>query len=67
MDIEIKFGNRIKQLRKEKHLSQERLSFKSGLHRNYICDVERGKRNISLKGIEKIAIGLEVPIEELFK
>lgn len=61
------FGNRVRVLRKSLHLSQEDLSLKCGLHRNYICDLERGTRNVSLKAIEQLAEGLEVPIEELFK
>ena len=43
INIEKAFGQRVKKIRKSLGLSQEQLSFKSGLHRNYICDVERGK------------------------
>lgn len=62
----IKFGERVRSLRKLASISIEELSFRSGLNRNYISDVERGKRNISLKAISKIAQGLNVPIEALF-
>lgn len=46
--------------------SQEELAFRCSVSKNYISDVERGKRNVSLKAIEKIARGLEVEIYELF-
>ena len=66
-DIHILFGLRIKELRVRAHISQEELSFRSGLSKNYISDVERGTRNISLKSIEKIADGLAIRIKELFE
>ncbi|AHI53480.1 hypothetical protein SSABA_v1c00680 [Spiroplasma sabaudiense Ar-1343] len=56
----------MKELRVKANLTQEELSFRSGLHRNYISDTERGTRNISIKAVEKIAKGLEVPVENLF-
>lgn len=65
-DITIKFGVRVRQLRKLSNLSIEELAFRSDINKNYLSDVERGKRNISLKGIEKIAKGLNVPIDALF-
>ena len=55
-DIHILFGLRIKELRVRAHISQEELSFRSGLSKNYISDVERGTRNISLKAILVIAV-----------
>lgn len=64
-DIHILFGLRIKELRVRAHISQEELSFRSGLS-NYISDVERGTRNISLKAISKLADGLKVEVKELF-
>lgn len=65
--VEIKFGNRMKELRLKNRISQEELAFRCGLSKNYISDVERGKRNVSLKSIDKIAIGLNVCMSELFK
>ncbi|WP_338972449.1 helix-turn-helix transcriptional regulator [Spiroplasma endosymbiont of Panorpa germanica] len=56
----------MKEIRTKANLTQEELSFRSGLHRNYISDTERGTRNISIKAVEKIAQGLEVPVEDLF-
>lgn len=64
--ILIKFGQRVRQLRKEKNLSQEELSFKTDLHRTYIGMIERAEKNITLVNIEKIANALEVSINDLF-
>ncbi len=60
-------GKRIKDLRLSKGLSQEKFALSIEMDRTYFASVESGKRNISLKNIEKIANGLNVSIEELFK
>lgn len=65
-DIQKKIGDKIRELRKQKGLSQEKVAFKSGLHRTYISDVERGFRNVSIKNIDKIAKALGVSIKSLF-
>jgi len=60
------FGNRIKQLREEKSLSQEKFALSIGMDRTYYASVESGKRNISLVNIERISDGLEISISDLF-
>ena len=63
----LKFGKRVRELRKERQLSQEKLGELAGLHRTYIGMVERGERNISLKNLEQIAKAFKVNIDELFR
>lgn len=60
------FASKVKQLREERGLSQEKLAAKAGLHRTYIGMVERQERNPSLSCIYKIAKGLNVDIKDLF-
>lgn len=64
-EVLTKFGQRVRQLRKEKKLSQEELSFKADMHRTYIGMIERAEKNITLSNIEKIAKALNVDIKEL--
>lgn len=64
-DILIKFGNRVRELRKERNLSQEDLAHKAGFHRTYIGMIERAERNITLGNIERISIALDIPITKL--
>ena len=64
--ILISFGDRVRELRKGKGLSQEELSFKAELHRTYIGMIERAEKNITLINIEKIAKALDVDIKALF-
>jgi len=60
------FGERVRELRKQKSLSQEDFSFECNLDRTYISDIELGKQNISLVNIASIASALEVPVAKLF-
>lgn len=62
-----KVGQRIKQLRNEQELSQEKLALKAELDRTYLTGAELGKRNISLKSLEKIVNALNVSFEDFFK
>jgi transcriptional regulator with XRE-family HTH domain len=61
-----KFGETIRQLRKERNLSQEDLADRAELHRTYIGMIERAEKNITLINIEKLAKALDVEISELF-
>jgi transcriptional regulator with XRE-family HTH domain len=66
IEIQTRFGERVRELRKAKGLSQEGLALACGLDRTYIGGVERGERNISLVNIHVIAAALGVPVKELF-
>lgn len=60
-------GQRIKTLRNEQGLSQEKLALKAEIDRTYLAGAEQGKRNISLKSLEKIVDALGVSFSEFFK
>lgn len=66
-DVLKKTGLRIKTLRMERHLTQERLSNDIGMAQSYLAEVENGKRNVSLVNITRIAKGLGVQLSELFE
>lgn len=61
------FGKRVRELRLNMKLSQEKFALKISMDRTYFSAVESGKRNISLENIKKIADGLNVTLEELFR
>jgi len=64
-DILKKFGERVRELRREKGFSQEELADRANLHRTYIGMIERAEKNITLINIEKIASALKVCINDL--
>jgi transcriptional regulator with XRE-family HTH domain len=66
-DLLLKFGERIRDLRKQKSISQEDLAFKAGVHRTYIGMIERGEKNITLENINKLAITLDISIADLLQ
>lgn len=61
----IRFGQRIRELRKARNLSQEQLAELTGFHRNYIGMIERGERNPALVNIEIFANTFEISLSEL--
>lgn len=58
-------GRAIRELRLERHLSQEELGAQSQTHRNYVGQVERGERNPSFESLLKIARALDVRLSTL--
>jgi transcriptional regulator with XRE-family HTH domain len=68
MDIQVKIGQRIKEIRTEKNLTQEAVAFKAEIDRTFINHVENGKRNMSIETLEKvICSGLEITFKEFFE
>ena len=65
--IHIEIGNRIRQLRVKKGLSQEKLAELSELNTSYIGQVERGEKNPSVDTVYRIASALQVDLPDLFK
>jgi len=61
------FGERLRELRTERNLSQESLAELAGLDRNYIGQIERAERNVALVNIVKIAKALEIEPGALFQ
>ena len=66
MDIKLKVGQRIRELRKELNLSQAALAYKSEVDRTYMTDVENGRRNISIEILEKIVNALDISVSDFF-
>ncbi len=65
--ILINFGDKVREVRTKKGLSQEQLAHLADVHRTYIGMIERAEKNITLINIEKIANALGVNINELIK
>lgn len=55
MDITTRLGKNIRRLREEKGWSQEDYADRAGIHRTYVSDIERGRRNPTITVVEKLA------------
>ncbi len=65
-DIAKIIGQRIRNYRTQKGLSQERLAELAGCHPTYIGQLERGEKNATLESVEKIASAMDISLSELF-
>ena len=63
--IRIQLGQKVRQLRKDRAWSQERLGEHARLHATYIGSIERGERNVSLDNIVKVARAFDLSPGEL--
>lgn len=61
------FGERVRNLRTSRELSQEDLAELAGMHRNYIGGIERGERNITLLNLIRLAKALEISPSEFLR
>lgn len=62
-----KIGNRVRELRKAQDLSQEKFALKAEIDRTYLAGIEQGKRNPSIKSLEKIINTLGVTFHQFFE
>lgn len=66
-EVQKKLGKRIAELRRKRGFSQEDFAHECGFHRSYMGAVERGEKNITIQGIDRIAKALKISLAELFK
>jgi len=64
-DIRIRFGRRLRKLRKQRGWTQVQMAEQFGLDRSYLADAERGERNISIVNLEVIARGFGLTLSRL--
>jgi transcriptional regulator with XRE-family HTH domain len=64
-NVLVQLGKRIKALREERGISQEKLADLADIHRNYISQIEGGKRNLSFYNVVKVARALRVSPSKL--
>lgn len=66
MDIKKNIGERIKEIRTAKKLSQIDLAYEANIERSFITHIESGKRNISINTLEKVLVALDISFHEFF-
>lgn len=60
-----KVGDRVREIRVKRGLSQEELAHRAGLDRSYMSGIERGVRNLTVLKLQSVARALKVPLREL--
>ena len=65
-DVAKQLGLRIRELRNERHMSQEELSFKAGISPAHLGQIERALKNPTIDTITKISAALDIPVADLF-
>lgn len=65
--IQDRVGRRIRVLRMAAGIPQGTLALMTGLTKSYMSEIESGKKNLTLRTLERIATALGVPISELFR
>lgn len=66
-DYKAAFGQAVRKLRHELGMSQEELAELASIHRTYVGDIERGKRNISLHNMLRLSTAFNVPLSRLIQ
>ncbi len=66
-DISSRFRARLRELRRERNLTQLRMANDFGIDRSFISDVERGRKSISLPMLEVIALGMKISLSDLLQ
>ena len=66
-DIGVRFGLRLRDLRRSRGLTQLDMAVAFGIDRSYISDVECGKKGISLATLEVIALGFDIQLSDLLR
>ncbi len=66
MDLKVKIGVRITQLRKDKNLSQQKFANEADIERTFLTHIEKGRKNISVGTLHKITSALEISLKDFF-
>lgn len=64
-DVRVEFGEKLREARLRRGISQEKMAELAGLHRTYVSSVELGKRNVSLVNIQRLAEAVGVSMADL--
>ncbi len=66
MDLKVKIGVRITQLRKDKNLSQQKFANEADIERTFLTHIEKGRKNISVDTLQKITSALQISLKDFF-
>ena len=65
-DLQTRLGAVVRACRHRLGITQEELAWRAGIHRTYLADIERGKRNVTLRTVSNLSVTLQITIGHLF-
>ena len=65
MEIQARLARNLRQLRETRGWSQEEFADRAGIHRTYVSDLERGKRNPTITVVERLAKPFGITASEI--
>ena len=65
--VSARFGFRLRELRRQRNLTQAQMAQNFGIDRTFISDIERGRKALSLRTLEVIAVGMKLSMSELLR
>lgn len=65
--LQNKIGKRIRDIRVAKGVTQSELALKTHMTKSYMCEIEAGKKNLTLRTVQKVADCLGVSLEDIFR
>ena len=66
MELQVKIGERVTELRKIKKLSQQKFSYEADIERSFLTHIEKGRKNISVGTLQKLTAALDISIKDFF-
>lgn len=63
----MQIGEQIRLKRNEQHLSQKQLATRAGISATYLCDIEKGRCDGSVKALQSVSVALKIELSELLK
>lgn len=67
INIKDQFGKRLRKVRLDRGITQEKLAEEAGFHRTYAGNIERGLENPTIEAVARLADVLDVPVSALFE
>ena len=65
--LQNRIGKRIRDIRISKGVSQSQLALMTSMTKSYMSEIEAGKKNLTLRTLQKIATSLGIPLEDIFR
>ena len=67
VDVSSRLGQRLRELRRERNLTQLRVAADHGIDQGFLTDLEQGKKSITVPSLQLLALGMDLPLSDLLR